>query len=56
MCIFLGGFMGNFIGIVVYDLNRKRGSYVDFEFFKYDGKDYEWFIFLINRDLLICFC
>jgi len=41
MCILSGGFTGNFIGIVVHDLNRKRGSYADFEFFKYEGKDLE---------------
>ncbi|HFD1730423.1 TPA: hypothetical protein QFK66_001934 [Enterococcus faecium] len=35
-----GGFTGNFIGIAVHDLNKKRGSYADFEFFKYDGKDH----------------
>ncbi|MCH0351102.1 glycoside hydrolase family 43 protein, partial [Enterococcus faecium] len=40
MCILSGGFTGNFIGIAVHDLNKKRGSYADFEFFKYDGKDH----------------
>ncbi|RCN73677.1 glycoside hydrolase family 43 protein, partial [Enterococcus faecium] len=40
ICILSGGCTGNFIGIAVHDLNKKRGSYADFEFFKYDGKDH----------------
>ncbi|MEY8445590.1 glycoside hydrolase family 43 protein [Enterococcus ratti] len=34
-----GGFTGNFVGISVHDLNKKRGSYADFSFFEYKGKD-----------------
>jgi xylan 1,4-beta-xylosidase len=34
-----GGFTGNFVGIAVHDMDRKAGSYADFEFFEYRGLD-----------------
>ena len=34
-----GGFTGNFIGVTVQDLDRFNGSFADFEYFRYQGKD-----------------
>lgn len=34
-----GGFTGNFVGISVNDMDRKYGSYADFDFFTYQGFD-----------------
>ena len=34
-----GGFTGNFVGVGVHDLNKKKGSYADFSFFEYKGRD-----------------
>ena len=34
-----GGFTGNFIGIVVHDMDKKEGSYADFNYFQYVGLD-----------------
>ncbi|WHY02793.1 glycoside hydrolase family 43 protein [Neobacillus sp. DY30] len=34
-----GGFTGNFVGIAVHDMDRKAGSYADFDFFEYRGLD-----------------
>lgn len=34
-----GGFTGNFVGIAVHDMNRFGGSYADFEYFRYAGRD-----------------
>jgi len=34
-----GGFTGNFIGISAHDLDHFAGSYADFTYFKYQGKD-----------------
>jgi xylan 1,4-beta-xylosidase len=34
-----GGFTGNFVGIAVHDMDRKAGSYADFDFFEYCGLD-----------------
>ena len=39
MKVLSGGFTGNFVGIGVHDLNKKKGSYADFSFFEYRGKD-----------------
>ena len=34
-----GGFTGNFVGIGVHDMDKKAGSYADFDFFEYRGLD-----------------
>ena len=34
-----GGFTGNFVGIAVHDMDRKAGSYADFDCFEYHGLD-----------------
>ncbi|UMV47356.1 glycoside hydrolase family 43 protein [Paenibacillus macerans] len=34
-----GGFTGNFIGIAAHDMNRFGGSYADFGYFRYTGRD-----------------
>lgn len=34
-----GGFTGNFIGVGVHDLNKKKGSYADFSFFEYKSSE-----------------
>ncbi|MFC7681416.1 glycoside hydrolase family 43 protein [Paenibacillus sp. GCM10028914] len=34
-----GGFTGNFIGIAAHDMNQFGGSFADFEYFKYQGRD-----------------
>ncbi len=34
-----GGFTGNFIGIAAHDMNHFKGSYADFEYFRYKGRD-----------------
>ena len=34
-----GGFTGNFVGIAAHDMDKKCGSYADFDFFEYQGKD-----------------
>ncbi|WP_165006218.1 MULTISPECIES: glycoside hydrolase family 43 protein [unclassified Enterococcus] len=38
-CFLSGGFTGGFVGIAVHDVSKKQGSYADFEFFEYIGKD-----------------
>lgn len=35
-----GGFTGNFVGIAVHDMDRKAGSYADFDYFEYHGLDH----------------
>ncbi|WP_018753114.1 glycoside hydrolase family 43 protein [Paenibacillus sanguinis] len=34
-----GGFTGNFVGIAVHDMQTHRGSYADFNYFRYEGYD-----------------
>ncbi|MNP13159.1 Beta-xylosidase [compost metagenome] len=34
-----GGFTGNFVGIAAHDMQQFQGSYADFAFFRYVGKD-----------------
>ncbi|MGG4552712.1 glycoside hydrolase family 43 protein [Paenibacillus humicus] len=34
-----GGFTGNFIGIAAHDMNQFKGSYADFHYFRYEGRD-----------------
>ncbi|MCR2806864.1 glycoside hydrolase family 43 protein [Paenibacillus soyae] len=34
-----GGFTGNFIGIGAHDMNQYQGSYADFHYFRYQGRD-----------------
>lgn len=34
-----GGFTGNFVGIAAHDMNRFGGSFADFEYFRYAGRD-----------------
>ena len=34
-----GGFTGNFIAIASHDMNQYKGSYADFDYFTYLGKD-----------------
>ncbi|MEF2964946.1 glycoside hydrolase family 43 protein [Paenibacillus sp. M1] len=34
-----GGFTGNFVGIGAHDMNQFGGSYADFAYFKYTGRD-----------------
>ncbi|WP_334075204.1 glycoside hydrolase family 43 protein [Paenibacillus sp. A14] len=34
-----GGFTGNFIGIAAHDMNRFGGSFADFAYFRYRGRD-----------------
>lgn len=36
-----GGFTGNFVGIACHDMNQYKGTYADFEFFRYEGKDHQ---------------
>lgn len=34
-----GGFTGNFVGIAAHDMNQFGGSYADFAYFRYEGKE-----------------
>ncbi|CAM4456098.1 glycoside hydrolase family 43 protein [Paenibacillus typhae] len=34
-----GGFTGNFVGIAAHDMNQFGGSYADFSYFRYEGRD-----------------
>lgn len=34
-----GGFTGNFVGLAAHDMNQFGGSYADFNYFRYSGRD-----------------